>query len=225
MAGPSAKGAMAELAINVAAPTIVLTFLSGDDRLGPVWGLLVALAFPLGFSLYTAVRDRRVSPIALVVIASVLLTGGIGLFELDVRWFAWKEAAVPALMGLAVLLSVNSPWPAIPTLLDPLLDSDEVQRRLEEHGAVAEHEASLVRATRWMGLVLVASAVITFVFARYMVTSPSGSEAFTSELGAYTGWSLAVVGLPSLVGMGIVLRGVLVGIEDRTGAPVDDLLR
>ncbi len=225
MSRPNSSSAIVELLINAAAPTIVLVFLSTEDWLGPVWGLLVALAFPLGFSAYTAVRSRRVSPIALIVIGSVLLTGGIGLFELDVRWFAWKEAAVPLIMGLFVLVSTRTPWPAIPALLDPLLDAEKVQALLEEKGTTDVHEAALVRATFWMGMVLVLSAVGTFVFARFMVTSATGTEAFTSELGSYTGWSLAAVGIPTLVGMGIVLRGLLVGIEDRTGVDVDELLR
>ncbi len=225
MSRPNSSSAIVELLINVAAPTIVLVFLSTEDWLGPVWGLLVALAFPLGFSVYTALRSRRVSPIAVIVIGSVLLTGGIGLFELDVRWFAWKEAAVPLIMGLFVLVSTRTPWPAIPTLLDPLLDAEKVQARLEEEGTVEAHEAALVGATFWMGMVLVLSAVGTFGFARFMVTSSTGTEAFTSELGSYTGWSLAAVGIPTLIGMGIVLRGLLVGIEDRTGVDVDELLR
>lgn len=225
MSRPTSSSAIVELLINVAAPTIVLIFLSTEEYLGPVWGLVVALAFPLGFSAYTAVRSRRVSPIAIIVIGSVLLTGGIGLFELDVRWFAWKEAAVPLIMGLFVLVSTKTPWPAIPTLLDPLLDSDKVQARLEERGTTEEHESALVRATFWMGLVLVLSAVGTFVFARIMVTSASGTTDFTAELGSYTGWSLAVVGIPTLIGMGVVLRGLLVGIEERTGVELDELLR
>ncbi|MFT6146268.1 MAG: hypothetical protein ACJAZO_002436 [Myxococcota bacterium] len=225
MSRPNSSSAIVELLINVAAPTIVLVFLSTEDWLGPVWGLAVALAFPLCFSLYTAVRARRVSPIAIIVIGSVLLTGGIGLFELDVRWFAWKEAAVPLIMGVFVLVSTRTPWPAIPTLLDPLLDADKVKARLDEEGTAQAHESALVWATLWIGLVLVLSAVGTFAFARVMVTSATGTEAFTSELGSYTGWSLAAVGIPTLIGMGVVLRGLLIGIEDRTGVDVDALLR
>jgi hypothetical protein len=225
MSRPNSSTAIVELLINVAAPTIVLVFLSTEDWLGPVWGLLVALAFPLGFSAYTAVRARRVSPIAIIVIGSVLLTGGIGLFELNVGWFAWKEAAVPLIMGLFVLVSTRTPWPAIPTLLDPLLDAEKVQEHLEKQGTTEAHETALVGATFWMGMVLVLSAVGTFAFARFMVTSATGTEAFTAELGSYTGWSLAVVGIPTLIGMGVVLRGLLVGIEERTGVDVDVLLR
>ena len=43
------------LLLNVVAPVAVLTLLSGEDRLGPAGGLVVALAFPLGYGAYDLV--------------------------------------------------------------------------------------------------------------------------------------------------------------------------
>ncbi|MBW2254537.1 MAG: MFS transporter [Deltaproteobacteria bacterium] len=221
----SPRGALIELVVNVAAPTLVLLFLAGDAYLGPVWSLVVALAFPLGHSLYTMATARRVSPIAVLVFISVLLTGGIGLLELEVQWFAWKEAAFPLAIGVAVVASVKTRWPALPTLLAPLLDQAKVDGLLEERGRAEAHEADLVRATWQVGAVLVLTAVGTYAFARFMVTSATGTEAFNTELGRYTGLALPVLGIPSTVLMVWILRNVLIGVEEHTGVEIQELLK
>lgn len=218
------RTAVLELVLTIGAPTVVLVFFSGDHWLGPVWGLLLALAFPFGHGVYTMVRSRTVSPVAVVVLVSVLLTGGIGLLHLDVRWFAYKEAAVPFLFGVGLVGSVWTRWPVIPTLLDPLLDGDKVRRLLHERGETEAHEAAMLRATWQMGAVLVLNAFVTFAFARFMVYSPTGSDAFSAELGRYTGWSLPVIAVPSTAAMVWILRDLLIGLEDRTGVPAEELL-
>jgi len=218
------RRAILELVLTVGAPTVVLVFFSGDAWLGPLWGLLVALAFPFAHGVYTMVRTRTVSAVTVVVLISVLLTGGIGVLKLDVRWFAYKEAIVPFLFGLGLVASVRTPWPVVPTLLEPLLDGPKVDRLLADRGEVANHERAMMRATWQMGAVLVLNALITFAFARFMVHSPTGSEAFSAELGRYTGWSLLVVALPSTAGMVWILRGLLIGLEERTGVYAEDLL-
>lgn len=221
----SHRSVFVELAVNVAAPTSVLIFLSGDDRLGPVWSLVVALLFPMGHGLVTMITESRVSPIAVLALVSVSMTGGIGLLKLDARWFAWKEAAFPLLLGGLAVASVRTRWAALPTLLDPLLDSERMHALLRERGQEAAHEEALRLATWRLGMVFVLTALATFFFAEYMVTSPSGTEAFNAELGRYTGLALPVVGIPSTLLMLVVMRSVLIGIEERTGVEIDDLVR
>ncbi|MFW8363306.1 VC0807 family protein, partial [Klebsiella pneumoniae] len=75
------------------------------------------LAFPLGWGLLELVRNRKLNWIALLGLVSVLLTGGIGLLKLDTQWLAIKEAAVPGVLGLAVLISTRTRYPLIRTLL------------------------------------------------------------------------------------------------------------
>ena len=223
--GSPQRAALVDLAVNVVAPTVVLLFLSGESWLGPTVGLLVALSFPLGHAATTLVSARRVSPLAALGVVSVLLTGGIGLLELDVRWFALKEALFPLVIGFAIVVSVRTRWPAIPTLLDSLIDGDKLSQALGARGEAEAHAKALVRSTWQMGGIFVLSAVGTLLLARLMVTSPTGTEAFTTELGRYTAASFPAIGLTSTAAMMVVLRGVLLGIERRSGVSLDDLLR
>lgn len=206
------------------APTVVLLFLSGEERLGPAVGLVVALAFPLLHASGTLLRSRRISPLAVIAVVSVLLTGGIGLLELDVRWFALKEAVVPALLALFTVVSARTPWPVVPTILWRVLDAERVQAALAERGTTARFEQRVRRTTWVFGAIFACSALLTFGLARYMVTSPSGSEAFNTELGRFTALSFPVVAVPITIAMAVALRALLIGIEEDTGIDIDDLL-
>ena len=97
---------LVSLLFNIAIPALILYKLSTPERLGPVWGLLAGLAFPLGYGLYDFARRRRTNFISILGFVSILLTGGFGLMELDGIWFAVKEASIPALIGLAVIGSL-----------------------------------------------------------------------------------------------------------------------
>ena len=54
----------------------------GRHWLGPKWGLIVALVFPLGYGVYDFVRRRKTNFISVLGFVSVLLSGGLGLMKL-----------------------------------------------------------------------------------------------------------------------------------------------
>lgn len=222
--GPaSGRETLVELVCNVVAPTVVLLFLSGEGRLGPALGVVVALAFPLAHAAVTVARTRAASPLTLLAVVGVLLTGGIALLELDVRWFALKEAAVPALFGLGVTATAGTRWSVLEVMLARVLHVERVREALAERGTTARFAERLARSTRRVGAVFLASSAATLVLARWMVTSPTGSEAFAAELGRYTAMSFPAVGLPTALGMALVLRTLLAGLEEDTGRVLDDL--
>lgn len=219
------REAIIEIVVNVVAPTIVLLFLSGEATLGTRGGLATALAFPILHSVRSVVIAGRVSPLAILAFISILLTGGIGLLEIEVRWFAWKEAAFPLFFGLASVLSTRTRWPVIPVILERVLDLDKVHQELDGRGERAAFEADLIRGTWQIGAIFLLTAVASFLLARFMVHSPTGTEAFNTELGSYTATSFPAIGIPSTAAMVWVLRGVLIRIEERTGHEIDDLLK
>ena len=91
-----------DLLISIVIPSIILMKFSGEDHLGTVWGLVVALSFPLFYGLYERITQQKFNIISILGLISVLLTGGIGLLKLDPEWLAIKEAAVPLVIGLIV---------------------------------------------------------------------------------------------------------------------------
>ncbi|KFK47886.1 MFS transporter, partial [Vibrio vulnificus] len=57
------------------------------------------------------IRNKKFNFISALGFVSVLLTGGIGLLELDTKWLALKEAVSPGLIGLAVFGSTFTRYP------------------------------------------------------------------------------------------------------------------
>lgn len=219
------RWATAELVATVALPAVALIFLTDEARLGPTVGLIVALVPPIAWGIVSMIREGQISALAVLAIVSVILTGGVGLLRLDPRWFAIKEAAVPAAMGLATIGTASTRFAVVGILLDRLFDLGRVRQAAEARGARARVDRAVRRATVLAGTVLVATAGITFALARYVVRSETGSEAFGDELGQYTLLSVPALLVPSTIAMAWVLVRVLEAIEEATGEDREAFLR
>ena len=192
---PANGNPLLELGITVILPAIVLMQLSSSERLGPAGALVLALAFPVGWGLREAFTRRKLSPMAVLGVVSTLLTGGIGLLKVDPYWLAVKEAAVPGLIGVAVLGSNWTRWPLIRIFVfnRQIFDVDRIEAALASRGTTVPFELRLRRGTVYLAGTFAFSAVLNFVLARWVVTSPAGTEAFNAELGRLTLLSYPVI--------------------------------
>jgi hypothetical protein len=66
---------------------------------------------------------------------------------------------------------------------------------------------------------------MNYLLARWMVTSPAGSEAFNAELGRMTLLSYPVIAIPSMLMMGGVLFYLARGARRLTGLELEQMLR
>lgn len=227
MAAAKKNNQLLELLINIVIPSLVLMKLSAEQYLGTVNALLLALAFPLGWGLYDLLRNRKTNFIAILGLVSILLTGGIGLLHLDAQWLAVKEAAIPGLIGIAVLASTRTRYPLIKTVLytPAVIDVAKVQQHLEQRGNTRQFEARLLKATYLLSATFFFSSVMNYVLAKWIVTSPSGTEAFNEELGRMTLLSYPMIAIPSLVMMMAVLYYISRGMRELAGLSFTEALR
>ncbi len=195
------ESVLLSLGINIAIPAVILMKFSGENALGPVWGLVVALMFPLGYGIVDFARRREWNIVSILGFVSVLLTGGIGLLQLDPKWIAVKEAAVPAVIGIAVLLSLRTRYPIVRTFLynDKVIRVGEVDEALQRRGNREAFERTLVNASWMLAASFFVSAVLNFVLAKIIVKSPPGTTAFNEELGRMTALSYPVIVVPSMI--------------------------
>ena len=226
-ASPAQGNPLFEIVITILVPAIILMQLSRADRLGSTGALLLALAFPIGWGLRDAITRRKLSWLALLGVISTLLTGGIGLLRVDPFWLAVKEAAVPGLIGLAVLGSNWTRWPLIRVLVfnPTLFDVDKVQRALVERGNTVPFELRLRTGTMGLAGTFFFSAVMNWVLARWIVTSPGGTEAFNEELGRLTLLSYPVIALPSMVMMAALMFWLARSAKALTGLDLGEMMR
>ena len=217
---------MIDLLVSIVIPSIILMKFSGAENLGASTALVVALAFPLGWGLFELFKYRQFNFIALLGLVSVLLTGGIGLLKLDPQWLAVKEAAIPGLIGIAVLLSTYTRYPLIRTLLyNPrLLNVDKIKEKLNESDNSAAFETRLQNATYLLSGTFLFSSVMNYGLAKWVVTSPAGSAAFNEELGQMTLLSYPVIAIPSTLMMVAIFYYLWRTISGLTGLTLEEIL-
>ena len=208
-----------ELLVTIVAPSVILMKFSGEADLGAVNALLLALSLPLTWGALDLIRFRKLNLFAALGLVSILLTGGIGLLQLDTQWLAVKEAAIPGLLGLAVIISMRTRYPLIRTLLynPTLINVALVQQHLEERGTVQAFEARLKAANWQIAGTFFFSSVMNYWLATWIVTSPAGSVAFNEELGHLTLMSYPMIAIPSMLMMLAVFYGLSRALRDLTG--------
>ncbi|GMT40792.1 MAG: hypothetical protein IEMM0001_1527 [bacterium] len=215
-----------DLIVSIVIPSIILMKFSGDQDLGAARGLIAALAFPIGWGLFELIKYRKFNFIALLGMVSVLLTGGIGLLELDLKWLAIKEAAIPGILGIAVLISTRTKYPLIRTILynHKVMQVDRIHTALEEKGHVETFDKRLLKATYLLAGTFFFSSVMNYILAKWIVTSPTGSPAFNEELGRLTLVSYPMIAIPSMALMFGVLYYLWKTIHGLTGLKLEELM-
>jgi hypothetical protein len=124
----------------------------------------------------------------LIGLINVFLPGGIGLLQLDPQWLAIKGAAIPGLIGIAVLVSTYTRYPLIRTLLyNPrVINVDNIRQKLNECDNSEAFETRLQNATYLLSSTFLFSSVMNYILAKWVVTSPAGTASFNEELGQMT---------------------------------------
>jgi hypothetical protein len=224
---PKRENLLLNIACNVLVPSFLLSWLSKAERLGPVWGLVVALAFPLGYGIWDYSQRRQANFISVIGFFSVLLTGAFALYRVDRFWFAVKEASIPAVIGASVIASLGSRTPLIRQLLfnDQVIDVGRVNAALESRQAQPEFDRHLRVASLWLAASFVLSAILNFALARYLIRSDSGTPEFNAELGRMNFWSWPVIVVPSLAMMMVIFWRLVGGIGRITGLTADEIFR
>ncbi|MBK6470461.1 MAG: MFS transporter [Betaproteobacteria bacterium] len=216
-----------EIGITVLLPAFILMKLSGPERLGTLGALLLALAFPVCWGVWDGIQRRKLNWLSVLGVVSTLLTGGIGLLALDAQWLAVKEAAVPGLIGLAVLASTWTKSPLIRVLVfnAQLFDVDKVHKALEARRNTVPFELRLRTGTFLLAGTFFFSSVANYVLARYVVSAPAGTEAFNEQLGRLTLLSYPVIAIPSMLMMFGLMFWLARGAKTLTGLDVGEMLQ
>lgn len=219
MASAAKPNPLVELTITLIIPALILMKLSGPENLGAGNALVLALSFPLTWGMRDFWNRRKINLFAALGVVSTALTGSIGLLELDTQWLAVKEAAVPGLIGLAVLASTYTRYPLVKTiLLNPaIIDVARLQERLAAHGATRVFEERLLLATWMLSGTFFFSAAMNYLLATSIVVSPAGTPAFNEELGRLTLLSYPFIALPSMVMMAFVIHYLSRTTRELTG--------
>ena len=216
---------LANLAFNIIIPTLIMTKLSSEDYLGPIYSIVVALSFPIIFGVKDYLENHKANFFSALGILSVVLTGGISLLQLDPQYIAIKEAAIPACFGLATLFSVRTQYPLVKTFLfnDQILQINKVKAALEANNNEATFEHKLANASYMVAGSFFLSSVLNYILAKVILISEPGTVGFTEELGKMTALSFPVIALPSTIVLMAALYYLLHHIQKLTHLKTEEI--
>ena len=187
--------------------------------------LLLALAFPFFYGLYDFFIKKEKNFISVIGFVSILLSGIVGVLELPVELIAIKEAAVPFIIGCVIWFSNYTSYPIAPKFLyhDDIFDKTKINAQLSDSEEALLNK-KIKKASFYLFLSFMLSAVLNFVLAKYFMKSPSGTDAFNDELGQMTLYSYPIIVIPSMIIMFGIIRYIYLSIKKLTGLTSEDIL-
>ncbi|MEX0799229.1 MAG: VC0807 family protein [Bacteriovoracaceae bacterium] len=227
--------ALKDLVINIIFPTIVLN--NAGKYLGEHGGvkaLIVALAIPLGYAAYDLVKNSNKNLIAAIGFVSLLLTGGLGLLQLEGFWFAVKEAGIPLLIGLIVLGSAFSRKPLVKLFIfnKALMQTEKIKEALKANNRELMFEKLLKKTTFLLSLSFFLSSLINYKLAINIfkdipahLSEAARSELLNQQIAEMTWQGYVIMLIPSMVSMGLILWYLSKGIEKHTGYSFNDVIK
>lgn len=215
----------ATLIINIAIPVVILSKFSRDEYLGPVYGLIVALLFPLSYGLYDLIKQKKKNFISIIAFFGVLLSGLIALLKFPPHWIAVKEAAIPLLIGLIVLISTKTNWQLLKKFIynKNLMDIEKIENRLNTAELQNQLNKILSRANVLLACSFFLSAILNYILAKIIVQSLPGTVQFNEELGRMTMLSFPVIAVPSLIVLFLILMYMFSKLKKLTQLTQDEL--
>ena len=220
-------GALTNLIFNIVIPVLIMTKFSKPEYFGSLWGLGIAILFPLGYGLWEFIILKNVNFISVIGFASVLLTGTLGLFQFNPFWIAVKEAAIPFVVGSIILFSEFTKNPVIKKFLfnESIMEIDLINQKLEEYNQINTFNILLRNCTFWVVGSFYASSIANFIFARIIVNSNPGTVAYTEEIGKMTALHLPVVAVPSTIIMMIILFYIIKKLKKMTNLEFEQIFK
>lgn len=212
--------------VNIVFPAVILNKLSSPERLGPFLAMLVALSLPVLYGAWEFFTTRHHNFISILGFVSILLTGGLGLLQVDGVWFAAKEASIPGLIALVTLGSLRTQKPLVKLMLynDRVINIPKVEEALENRGSKKQFSELMVKTTIVLALSFVVSAILNFFLAIWVLKAPAGTPEFNEQLARMTALSYPVIVLPSLVVMMAAVWILIRGLRRLTGLEMDQIL-
>ena len=213
------------LLLNIIIPAIILMKGAKWLPLDSVQILILALAFPFFYGLYDLFVKKEKNFISILGFVSILLSGIVGILELPTELIAIKEAAIPFIIGCVIIISNYTSYPIAPKLLyhDDFFDKPLINEHLTNEQEL-DLEQKIKKASFFLFLSFMLSAVLNYVLAKYFLKSPTGTDAFNDELGQMTLYSFPVIALPSTLILLLIMRYVYINIKKYTGLTGDDIL-
>ena len=223
-----------QLIFDVVLPVLILNKLSPllGER-GALVALILAVSLPLGHGLYDFKKTRKVSPISLLGLINILLTGCFALIELQGIWFAIKEASFPALIGIFVFISSFTKKPLFSFFLQQggIFNIDQIQNQIEMLNRQSTYKKLVKKCNLFFSLTFFISAVLNFFLAIRIfknlplnMSQKERADMINSQIADMTLLGYLVIALPLMVITGCIFYYALKRLSQITKLSINELL-
>ncbi len=217
---------------NILIPVLILN--KGHKfGLEPKYAVILALAFPVYFSVKSLFESKKINYIAILGLLNVLVSGTLTLLALGGIWFALKEAAFPLLIGIFVFISSWTAKPFFKTLfMNPAtFDIAKIESKLETEDKKMQFQKLMKFTTQLLSVSFLMSSVLNFVLSLRIftpldeaLTGPEKQQLLNEQLGQMTLYSLGVILVPSVIFLGGIMYFAFRRINQLTGLTTEELI-
>lgn len=212
------------IGLNIIIPSVIMMKFSDEATLGPVWGLIIALLFPISYGVYDYFTRHKTNFFSIIGLISVLMTGGIGLLKLSREWMIVKETAIPALFGIAVVISGLLNRPLVKIFFQQIMLIDKINHAFEENGHKGLFGYQLQITNYYLAGTFFISAVLNYILAEKILVGDPGTAEFNESLGRMTFLSFPVITLPMMIMMFAIIIFLAKSIKKHTGLSLEDVV-
>ena len=213
------------LLINIIIPSVILTKFSGAEDLGARDSLIISLLLPFSYGIYDYLKNKTINFISLLGLISLLLTGGVGLLQLNKHWITVKETAFPLIFGIVILISQKTKNPLVRNLLGQILDLEKIDLEFEKAGHPDLFKQTIDSSTLWLASTFFLSAILNYILAFFILEGKTGTTQFNESLGKMTALSFPVISIPTLIMMGFIIYNLNKSIKKYTNLKMEDLVK
>jgi hypothetical protein len=236
---------LANILINVLIPVVALGAMSknGDKiwNIGPVYGMILALAIPLAYGIWFFLKTKKMNLFSAIGLISIALTGGLTLYLWNdngsikpnaALLFGIKEACMPLILGVCVVTSHQTKSPLFRAFIysDNLFNIDAIESKVNELTINNNYQKLIWKSTLLFATSFFISALLNLLLANYFLgnldyNSIDAKEIYNSKVAQITGWGFLVIGVPLMVFLGITMWRLHAGIRKLTGLESDSIFQ
>ena len=182
--------------------------------------MIVALSFPIIYGIYEFTVRKDINIVSIFGFISILLTGGISLFELSKNILIIKETSIPLLIIVFMMIFKEKTNKFLKNMFAELFDFDKISKKIGDK-KLNNHITELSKLLKFPFLV---SAALNFTLAFVLIQSAPGTVEYNAQIGKMTALSFPMIALPSMVVMIGVLYLFIKRMTKDTGYKFEELM-
>ena len=223
------------LGFNILLPVLILnkgqSFFSSEQA--PIYTLIIALSFPFLYGLKDFITAKKINWISVIGLASIALTGGLALLQLEGIYFAIKEGAIPLLIAFIAIGSIffKKPLASLFIFKSSLFDTEKIEEKLKTNKKEEDFKKLMNISTLILSASFVLSAILNFFIAIYVfkkmdpfITEELKRQVINKQVADMTWMGYVFIALPLTLVTAVLLWWFLKRLKILTGLSLEELM-